>query len=644
MEQTMKNERTLNLLGYQEIKEDIKKFTASNLGKKLTEDMLPSADPKVVLTRYEEVKEAVGILREGKGLSLGGISDVTPYITKIEKGMFLHPEELLKMADFLRCMRNLKKSIATYEYSAPRLYSYSLGLGSFKNIEDDIEYCIEGSIVHSRASRTLAKLRKRIDVLHNKRLDKLNKFLQADKNAKFLQENYYSQKNGRYVIPIKASAKKFVDGTIVETSAKGSTLYIEIASISEYTVEIVMLQSQEEEECQQILMTLSNAIADKLHDIWNAIHIIGKYDFIMAKARYSLDIGGNEITITDDECINLKKARHPMLGSAAVPLDIQIGNDYRTLIITGPNTGGKTITLKTVGLMVLLTQSGILPPVGKGSSISIFKQILVDIGDSQSIEQSLSTFSGHMKNLVEILRASSRRTLVLIDEIGSGTDPKDGAALGIAILEEIYNRGSITLSSTHYSKIKEYSEIHEGFINASMDFNRETLQPLYKLLIGVAGDSNALWISKELGISDKIIDRVNRINQTHEIVTARKIASFSKKKSRIEALTKDKNEENSKRVIYGKGDRVILLEKDDHALVFEHMEDEGMVRIFKDGEYSDIHERRLSLDKRAELLYPVGYDMDQLFISFKKRKLEKDIVKGRFKNLEELNARLNGMQ
>ncbi len=191
-----------------------------------------------------------------------------------------------------------------------------------------------------------------------------------------------------------------------------------------------------------------------------------------------------------------------MLGASAVPLNVSIGKDYRTLIITGPNTGGKTITLKTVGLMALMTQSGILPPVGKGSSISIFNKILVDIGDSQSIEQSLSTFSGHMKSLVNIVNKSSRRTLVLIDEIGTGTDPKDGAALGIAILEEIYNRGSITLSSTHYSKIKEYSEMHEGFLNASMDFDRQTLQPLYKLLIGVAGDSNALWISKELGLAD----------------------------------------------------------------------------------------------------------------------------------------------
>ena len=477
----MNNDKTLNILGYNEIKETIKRHAASNLGKKLVDEMKPQTDPKIILSRYDEVKEAVKILKEGSGISLGGISDITPFLSKIEKGMFLHPEELVKVSDFLRCIRQLKKSIDAYEHLAPRLFSYSVGLGNYKSIENDIEYCIEGPRVHSRASSTLGKLRKKIDVLHSKRIDKLNKFLTAEKNAKIIQESFYSQRDDRYVIPIKASARKTVKGTVIDSSASGSTVYVEIDEIKDLTVEIIMLKSQEEEECNKILWMLSGLILDNINGINDAVFIIGKYDFIFAKGKYSVSIGGNEIEIRDDEIINLKKARHPMLGKEAVPLNISVGSDYRTLIITGPNTGGKTITLKTVGLMALMTQSGILPPVGKGSSISIFNKILVDIGDSQSIEQSLSTFSGHMKALVNIVNKSSRKTLVLIDEIGTGTDPKDGASLGIAILEEIYNRGAITLSSTHYSKIKEYSEIHEGFLNASMDFDRQTLKPLYKL-------------------------------------------------------------------------------------------------------------------------------------------------------------------
>ena len=637
------DDKTLDILGYNEIKETIKKYTASNLGKKLADEMMPQTKPRVVLDRFEEVKEAVSILREGSGVSLGGISDITPYVTKVEKGMFLHPEELLKVADFLRCIRHLKKSIEAYEFTAPKLYSYSVGLESFKSIESEIEYCIEGAIVHSRASRTLDKIRKRMNVLHSKRIDKLNKFLTADRNQKFIQESFYSQRDDRYVIPIKASARKLVNGTVIDSSASGSTVYIEIDEIKDLTVEIIMLKSQETEECNQILWRLSGMISDHLMAINDAVFIIGKYDFIFAKAKYSIAIGGNEIEITDNEVIHLKKARHPMLGDAAVPLNIEVGSDYRTLIITGPNTGGKTITLKTVGLMVLMTQSGLLPPVGKGSSISIFNKVLVDIGDSQSIEQSLSTFSGHMKSLVDIVKRSSRKTLVLIDEIGTGTDPKDGAALGIAILEEIYNRGAIALSSTHYSKIKEYSEVHEGFLNASMDFDKKTLKPLYRLLIGVAGESNALWISKELGLNEKIIGRVNKINSTHEIVAPNKISKFAKKKSRVEEIKNASKPDLSDRIYFDKGDRVIYNETGDHYLVYEHLVDRHVVNVFKDGNYQELPEKRLSLDQRCDSLYPEGYNLDQLFISFKSRKLEKDIKKGRFKNMKELKERISGL-
>lgn len=641
--ETINNEKTLNILGYDEIKKTIKTYASSNLGKTLVEEMLPQTNAKIILDRYEEAKEAVGIMREGTGISLGGIRDITLLISKLDKGMFLRPEELLQVADFLRCIRNVKKSMEAYEFTAPKLYSYSIGLESFKSIETEIEYCIEGAIVHSRASRTLEKIRKKIMTQHSKRLDKLNKFLVADRNARHLQENLYTQRNDRYVIPIKSSSRKFVEGTIIDSSASGSTVYIEIEAIKDLTIEIIMLTAQEEEECNQILMRLSNLIFDSILGIKDAVFIIGKYDFIFAKAKYSIAIGGNEIDIRDDEIIHLKKARHPMLGDSAVPLDISIGTDYRTLIITGPNTGGKTLTLKTVGLMAIMTQSGILPPVGNGSSISIFNKILVDIGDSQSIEQSLSTFSGHMKSLVNIVNKSSRRTLVLIDEIGTGTDPKDGAALGIAILEEIYNRGSITLASTHYSKIKEYSEIHEGFLNASMDFDRKTLQPLYKLLIGVAGDSNALWISKELGLADKIIDRVIKINSTHEIVIAKKITKFSNKKSRVDEIKKSYESENEKRVMYDKGDRVIVNESGKHSLIFEHKVSEQLITLFKDDKYTDVHEKRVTLDKKRDVLYPLGYDLEQLFVSFQERKLEKDIKKGRFKNMKDLKFRVDSL-
>lgn len=637
----MNGEKTLEILGYNDIKEKIKTYASSNLGKMLIDRMAPTTNPNAVIEKYEEAKEAVRILQEGSGINLGGINDISPFVKKLEKEMILYPDELLKVSDFLRCIRHIKKSMEKYEFTAPKLYSYSIGLESFKDLEDEIEYCIEGGSVHSRASESLEKTRRKMESVHSKIIEKLNKFLASSKNAKHIQETYYSQRDGRYVIPIKSSSRKFVEGAIVSSSASGSTVYVEIESIRDYSIEMVMLKSQEEEECYQILKSLSQMILGNIQGIRNALQIVAGYDFVFAKGKYSIAIGGNEIEIRDDEVIDLKKARHPMLGKEAVPLDIRIGDGYRTLIITGPNTGGKTITLKTVGLTALMVQSGILPPVGKGSSISIFNKILVDIGDSQSIEQSLSTFSGHMKSLVDIVQKSSRRTLVLIDEIGTGTDPKDGAALGIGILEEIYNRGAITLSSTHYSKIKEYSEIHEGFMNASMDFDKKTLKPLYKLLIGVAGESNALWISKELGLSQKIIDRVKSINSTHEIVAPSKIAKFSRKKDRLEQIRRESGGIDEKRTVYKKGDRVILNETGKHALVFGHDLDGRKVTVFKDGEYMDVYEKRLTLDMGMELLYPEGYDLDQLFISFKRRKLEKDMQKGRFKDLKELKERMS---
>ncbi|MBS7528264.1 endonuclease MutS2 [Fusibacter paucivorans] len=640
----MIDQKTLDTLGYNDIKTAIKRYTSSQLGKTLVDNMMPQTEPAVVLKLYDEAKEAKAILEEGTGLSLGGINDITPFVQKADKGVVLQPEELLKVADFMRCIRNLKKSLEKYQYTAPLLYSYALGLESFKSVEADIEYCIDGSIVHSRASHTLQKVRQRINVLHSSRIEKLNKFLSSDRNAKHIQELYYSQRDGRYVIPIKAASRKFVEGTVIGASSSGSTVYIEIESIKDLTVEIIMLESQEREECYQILKRLTQSILEHHDAIVAAIQIVGKYDFIMAKGKYTIAIGGYPIDITDNEIIHLKKARHPMLGETAVPLDVNVGNDYRSLIITGPNTGGKTLTLKTVGLMVLMTQSGILPPVAAGSKISLFNKVLVDIGDSQSIEQSLSTFSGHMQSLVDIIRRSSRRTLILIDEIGTGTDPKDGAALGIAILETIYNRGAITLSSTHYSKIKEYSELHPGFMNASMDFDRTTLKPLYKLLIGVSGDSNALWISKELGLPDKVLDRAREINSTHEHVAARQISQFSKKKDRVATLRVPKPITRSEAEVYHQGDLVILNESSEKWLVYAHDEAQHVLTVFKDGQYLDVGDRRVTLHQRAEMLYPEGYDMAQLFVDFKTRKLEKDMKKGRFKDLSELNERLNALK
>ena len=396
-------------------------------------------------------------------------------------------------------------------------------------------------------------------------------------------------------------------------------------------------------------MTLTGIIASNLDKISVGMDLLGKLDFIFSKAKYSLEIDGKELELRDDETIDLRGLRHPLLGKACRPIDIKIGGKYRSLIITGPNTGGKTVTLKMLGLCVLLVQSGILPPVSSGSSISIFNKIYVDIGDSQNIEQSLSTFSGHMENLVYMLNKSSRRTLIIIDEIGTGTDPREGAALGSAILEEFYNRGAITLATTHYGEIKDFTDLHEGFINASMDFNRETLEPYYKLLIGVAGDSNAFYISSKLGLKKEVIDRSRelmtssssslKIDNSRQSSPEVKAKSFSPKKDRLE-MAKARDDDGNLS-LYKKGDRVIVNETGKSALIYSCDPKTKTARILVDGNFEEILLKRLTFERSRDELYPLGYDLDQLFISFRERKLEKDIKKGRFKNLKELKERMN---
>lgn len=682
------NEKTLKSLEYNIIKEELLKKASSNLGKEYIRIMSPSVNPKVIINQFEETIEAVRILEANKSVPLGGIRDISILYKKVEIGSVLRPHELLEVSDFLRCMRNFKKFMKAFEFEAPRLYQYSLSLTEIKGAEEEIEYSIDGSIVSSRASSKLEKIRKKIQTLEEKIISKLDNFIGSSANAKVLQDKYYSNKNGRYVIPIKSECRKLVQGSVVESSSSGSTVYMELDSIKDISNEVAYNRALEEEECYQVLMTLTGIIADNLDKISVGMDLLGKLDFIFSRAKYSLEIDGKELELRDDETIDLRGLRHPLLGKACKPIDIKIGGSYRSLIITGPNTGGKTVTLKMLGLCVLLVQSGILPPVSSGSSISIFNKIYVDIGDSQNIEQSLSTFSGHMENLVYMLNKSSRRTLIIIDEIGTGTDPREGAALGSAILEEFYNRGAITLATTHYGEIKDFTDLHEGFINASMDFNKETLEPYYKLLIGVPGDSNAFYISSKLGLKKEVIERSKELmtsststlkthvrevdfapnyrEQKEEADSVPGEESYFEEKSRSHPREKENSSLNFPRVkaktfapkkdrlelaksmdddgnlkVYKKGDRVIINETGKSALIYSCDSKAKTARIFIDGSFEEILLKRLTFERSRDDLYPLGYDLDQLFISFKKRKLEKDIKKGRFKNLKELKERMN---
>ena len=450
---------TLEKLNYNELKEIVKGYCVSGLGKALIDKLEPSSNLKIVNRRLNETSEGRRLIDASYHIPLVGIFNVLPYIDKIEKGASLDPEDLAIMSDFLRGCRKVKLFIKDKEGYAPTLSSYGESITDLSFIEEEINRCIRGSIVDSNASRELKKIRRGIDECENKIKEKLERFLKNSENKQYIQEFFISKRNGRYTIPIKASYKNYVQGTIIESSSKGTTVFMEPSTVSKYTSELAILKAEESVEEYKILGMLTELINEKIRELKINIEVIAEYDMIWAKAKYSNDIEGIKPRLNEHGYIKIVDGKYPLIKNP-VPLNFEIGDDYRTLIITGPNAGGKTVVLKTVGILALAVQSGFHIPAKEGTEISVFNKIFVDIGDNQSIENALSTFSSHVKNLAKIIKESSKSTLLLFDEIGSGTEPNEGAALAIAILEELYHKGCITIASTHYGEIKNFSQEH----------------------------------------------------------------------------------------------------------------------------------------------------------------------------------------
>lgn len=619
---------TLEKLNYNELKEIVKGYCVSGLGKALIDKLEPSSNLKIVNRRLDETSEGRRLIDASYHIPLVGIFNVLPYIDKIEKGASLDPEDLAIMSDFLRGCRKVKLFIKDKEGYAPTLSSYGESITDLSFIEEEINRCIRGSIVDSNASRELKKIRRGIDECENKIKEKLERFLKNSENKQYIQEFFISKRNGRYTIPIKASYKNYVQGTIIESSSKGTTVFMEPSTVSKYTSELAILKAEESVEEYKILGMLTELINEKIRELKINIEVIAEYDMIWAKAKYSNDIEGIKPRLNEYGYIKIVDGKYPLIKNP-VPLNFEIGDDYRTLIITGPNAGGKTVVLKTVGILTLAVQSGFHIPAKEGTEISVFNKIFVDIGDNQSIENALSTFSSHVKNLAKIIKESSKSTLLLFDEIGSGTEPNEGAALAIAILEELYHKGCITIASTHYGEIKNFSQEHPQFENVAMEFKKDTLEPLYKLNIGKSGDSNALYISKKMGIPDSIIERTRKYietkNYNYDVINSSK---FIKKKEEIEEVDLKHN--------YCIGDKVILLDNNESDIVYKELDELNNLTVFYKKEFIKVNYRRVKLELTASELYPEGYDLNQIFISYKERKLDHDIIRGSKKALKKV--------
>lgn len=622
------NEYVFEKLQYNELKEIVKGYCVSSLGKKLVEGIKPSGNKKVVQNRLKETSEARKLLDYTGSIPLQGMIGIAEVIDKVEKDVILDGEQLTQVDAFLKGCRKLQTYMKDKAFYAPTLQGYSYSLQALKNIEEEIEGSIRNNRVCDEASKALKKVRRHLVMTEAKIEERLDKFLKNSQNKMYIQEFFISKRQGKLTIPIKAAYKNKVEGTVVESSAK--TVFIEPASVSKYTMELLALQAEEAVEEYKVLTYLTGLIYEYLEAVKLNLEVMGQFDMITAKGKYSKGIDGRMPIINDYGLIKIVGGKHPLLQGKVVPLDLVMGEGFRTLIITGPNAGGKTIVLKTVGLLTLAMQSGFHIPVQEGTQMSVFDKVFADIGDDQSLENSLSTFSAHVKNLASIINQTHKATLLLFDEIGSGTEPGEGAALAIAILETLYHKGALTIATTHYNEIKDFSESHPDFKNAAMQFNQETLEPLYKLMIDKAGESNALWISKKMGIQEDILKKAKAYMGTKDY----NLAYVNEAKIRV-VQVKPMDEAKSQE-IFNKGDKVFLTEHEGEGIVYKAQDKYRNLTVLYQGELIEAHEKQVKIVLRAKDLYPEGYDLETLFISFKERKLDRDIERGSKKALKQI--------
>lgn len=546
-------EKYLNKLEYNKILDIVSSYCATYIGRSLSSSFLPNSNKEIVARLLDETNSAVNLLIRKGEIPLSDIENIEVCIKNLKSYNSLGVKSLLDVANVLRISRQLHQYFFDDEEFDLSDFSILEDLFSMlyynKNMEDTIfNSIIDEDTIADDASKALSSLRKNRRKLEQDVRDKLSNFIHSASYSKYLMDSIITIRNDRFVVPVKEEFKEHISGAILDISASGSTVYIEPSAVFELNNKINAVKVQEAIEIEKILKGLSLILCPIADRLKVTIDIIGRLDFIFARAKYSKRINGIRPIITDSKEITLLGARHPLINKkVVVPIDISIGKDYSSLLITGPNTGGKTVALKTVGLFCLMAYSGILLPANENSSLYVFDNIFADIGDEQSIQESLSTFSSHMINIIDILKESTSNSLILLDELGSGTDPVEGASLAISILEHFYNIGALTICTSHYPELKKYALTHEGFENASSDFDIENLCPTYKLLIGIPGKSNAFAISKKLGLSEDILNRAKTFLKEDDISIENLLKSIYDDKLSIEK-EKEKIEKNSNQI------------------------------------------------------------------------------------------------
>ncbi len=572
-------DRALKTLEYDKVRQQVASYCTSSIGKSAIEELVPQTDFDKVVQLLEEMDEGLSILRVKGNVPMGGIFDVRPSARRAQIGGMLAAVELMEISSTIRASRILRNFIEDLEaeevIAIPHFISKKEAMPVLTGLQHEINNCIDdnGAVLDS-ASQTLRSIRQSLRAEEGKVRSKLESLIRGSNAAKMLSDTLVTIRNDRFVIPVKQEYRHHYGGIVHDQSSSGQTLFIEPDSVVQANNEIHRLKMKEQAEIERILLALSAMVQEVASDLFNLVKVLGDIDVILAKGKYGQANKCTMPKMNQNGYIRLIRARHPLLPiESAIPNDIEFGKDITAIVITGPNTGGKTVTLKTVGLCTLMAQAGLPVPALDGSELAVFEQLFADIGDEQSIEQSLSTFSSHMVNIVDILQKFDHESLVLFDELGAGTDPQEGAALAISILDEVHGRGARVMATTHYPELKAYGYNRPGVANASVEFDIETLSPTYRLLIGVPGRSNAFEISSRLGLPESIIDRAKGFTGTDRHEVESMIASLEE--------TRRQSEDDAER---------------SHALL---LESETLRKELQD-KLQAYEERKEALDKKAK--------------------------------------------
>jgi DNA mismatch repair protein MutS2 len=627
-------QHSLNKLEYNRVIENLLKYAVTYLGRRHIEGLHPRYDRAVITRKLMETQEACRLLAKGGYAPLPSLEGMETMMTLLGTGYVMAEPDFGFIVQFSRSCEQLRQYMASKKSEAPDVAAYAASMHDLKPLREAIEACIDRGRIVDTASTELHKIRKRIRTAE----DRLQKRLEGmlSKFSDILQERLISQRGGRYVLPVKKEYRRRIPGTVLDESSSGQTVFVEPSELAGLQMDLSALKVEETREETQILAQLTGEVETYSFELSVNLDTVGHYDFLFAKAKWGLSIGGIAPELNEEQIIDLKEARHPLLTVKPVPLNIRMGDGFQALLITGPNTGGKTVALKTVGLLTIMAQSGLLIPAAEGSRLAVFQTVEVDIGDDQSLDSSLSTFSSHLRNVIDILGFAGKSTLVLLDELATGTDPGEGVGLSIAVLEELFRRGSLIMATTHFNEIKEYARITPGFQNSRMAFDEETLRPLYRLDMGEAGNSYAFVIAGKLGISAAIIERAKTIAES--LKTGKSTAAIPAltgdtgkavhTRDRRPQPTSTKGELTTglpeMKINWAIGDVVFIPNLRKSGVIYRLPDERGNMVVQVQKEKLLINHKRVRRYIEKEQLYPgQDYDMDIVFEPVEHRKKRK---------------------